>query len=485
MANPYASVPVKNYNLNPPTDGGEETTANEITWAKHKQKIGDPLKSSVNLINERAEAAFSRVSGGITNINDDYTVLSGDQGKLLRVIADGAKVTMISPTTVNAQFRVNIVNESSTDLTILPSSSETIDGESSLVIRPRGGVTMDTDGADWFTDGKNFEDNGSLLSLTVRAPEGYLTLVSGTPVITSDVSDATTVYYTPDRGNDVVISDGLTLRMREITELSLALSANHIANGLYDVFLFEDEDRVVHIGTGPVWNTITPGSSARGSGIGTTELERWKGFFVNKNQITLRNGSTLYEDLNARKAIYIGTLRIDPTAGRISCHRSYGQNRRWGVWNAYNRKRIILKCGDSTGTWDLPDNLTVWRPINNSTGNKVSVVCGLADSVIAEFGQLSRHQHLNIPTATKTTKNGIGFNSTNTPAGSTGIFFSTDTEVVTLMKTLIAGYKSPPAIGASDVYALETQTHLGAEIGADAASFGSESRCLMTVDYYG
>ena len=50
----------------------------------------------------------------------------------------------------------------------------------------------------------------------------------------------------------------------------------------------------VTLGTGPAWNTTTPGSSARGTGAGTTELQRQNGLWANKNVITLRNGATTY-----------------------------------------------------------------------------------------------------------------------------------------------------------------------------------------------
>ena len=44
MANPFTSVTVSNYNLNPPPDDGTEVPENKLQWAKHKEKIGDPLK---------------------------------------------------------------------------------------------------------------------------------------------------------------------------------------------------------------------------------------------------------------------------------------------------------------------------------------------------------------------------------------------------------------------------------------------------------
>src|SRR6185369_459996 len=39
----------------------------------------------------------------------------------------------------------------------------------------------------------------------------------------------------------------------------------------------------------------------------------------------------------------------DSSAGQVTCHRAWGQSRKWGVWSAYNRQPLYLKAGDSTG----------------------------------------------------------------------------------------------------------------------------------------
>jgi hypothetical protein len=60
--NPYTSVTVSNYNASPPPDDGSQTTANKVEWAKHKTKIGDPLKTALESINSNALAAFSALA---------------------------------------------------------------------------------------------------------------------------------------------------------------------------------------------------------------------------------------------------------------------------------------------------------------------------------------------------------------------------------------------------------------------------------------
>jgi len=55
-------------------------------------------------------------------------------------------------------------------------------------------------------------------------PGGRLTLTSGTPVTTSDVTAATSVYYTPYVGNKISLYNGWEWIFHEFSELSLSLS---------------------------------------------------------------------------------------------------------------------------------------------------------------------------------------------------------------------------------------------------------------------
>jgi len=58
--NPYTSVTISGYNLNPPADDGSEIASNQLKWSKHKDKIGDPLKNLSESINTNVLAAFAK-----------------------------------------------------------------------------------------------------------------------------------------------------------------------------------------------------------------------------------------------------------------------------------------------------------------------------------------------------------------------------------------------------------------------------------------
>jgi len=74
-----------------------------------------------------------------------------------------------------------------------------------------------------------------LLGEETTLPGGRLTLTSGTPVTTSDVTGATTIYYTPHMSNIIPLWDGTSWRNVKFTEKSLSLGTLTNNNG-YDIF---------------------------------------------------------------------------------------------------------------------------------------------------------------------------------------------------------------------------------------------------------
>src|SRR5207302_1105083 len=126
----------------------------------------------------------------------------------------------------------------------------------------------------------------SFVSLPI-SPQGRLTLASGTPVMTSDQAAKTTVYYSPYVGQFVPIYDGTRFIATDTGgELSQATTdttkspAAVAANSNYDVFVWNDAG-TVRATRGSAWTSDT----ARGTGAGTTELQRLNGIWTNKNAI--------------------------------------------------------------------------------------------------------------------------------------------------------------------------------------------------------
>ena len=72
-------------------------------------------------------------------------------------------------------------------------------------------------------------------------PQGRLTLSSTSPVMTSDVAAATTIYYLPYVGRMCPVYNGTQFNYYDMgsSGISLSLSTtNHVAGSVYDVFAF-------------------------------------------------------------------------------------------------------------------------------------------------------------------------------------------------------------------------------------------------------
>lgn len=466
MGNPYSSVTVSGYNSNPPADDGSQVEANRVKWSTIKTKLPDPLKTAIESINTALVAAFPKVigGGGLTSTAISYTILSADQGKLVRATAAGITLTTPDATSVDDPFVFGVLNDSDGDVTLDGSGSQTIDGAASITIPTGAGLFVFTDGANWFTSGQSF-------ARTQVAPQGYLTLISEasqatSPVPITDQSAATAVYYRPDIGNLIPIPDGTSFAVKTFSELTLTLNSNHVANGIYDVFSFDDNG-TTRIGTGPVWNTVTAGSGARGSGAGTTELTRLQGLLVNNVAMTARNGSSTYS-VSAKCAVYLGTILIDGTQGQCTCHVSYGQARRWGVWNAYNRRPIILKAGDSTASWTYATSS--YRASNNDENNGLILLHGLPGVTFDCMfeGRFSANNNTN-------SKVGIGWNSTTASSGKEGIFTGRNADSYTPVAHFI---QNAAVIGRNNVTALE----YGAG-GSTNTWYGTEADMLLSARF--
>lgn len=309
----------------------------------------------------------------------------------------------------------------------------------------------------------------TILNGILASPGGRLTLTTGTPVLATGVSAATAVYYTPYTTNLCPIYDGAQFNLRQFTEQTLTLVANHVASAIYDVFAFWDNG-TFRIVTGPAWNTATAGAGARGTGAGTTELTRLQGIWVNANAMaTARNGSSTYS-VDANKATYLGSIFMDGTNGQISCSIGIGQSRKWGVWNAYNRMPITLLVNDSTATWAY--GTATIRPSNNNTANSATVFMGLVEEEIrVNFDQTAS-------VSTSGGLNGIGWNSTTAFATGSkrGTVSAGSTAIVGDMR---ASHTNVPNLGINVVTCLESTN-------ASSVTFqGGSNAMLMTLGWRG
>lgn len=287
-----------------------------------------------------------------------------------------------------------------------------------------------------------------------------LSLTTAVPVTVSDVTAASTLYMTPDKGNGIVSFDGTYWDVVAQAELSMALSSDsghagfHQAGKLFDVFYFDDAG-TKRIGTGPAWTNDT----TRSSGI-----TRLNGVYVNTSSMTVRFGSASGNTvtLAANRGTWLGTIYCtangqteDSAAKRM-------------VWNAYNRRPRSMRVIEGTDTWNY--STASYRQANNSTANQLAMVRGLdEDEVFAQV--VARVVHS--AAAYVSLSVGIGLGSSTVNSATTFRRASTNDGSAGPLGMPTAEYVGFPGLGYRDLRWLEigagsgTQTWVGDAGGND------------------
>lgn len=312
-------------------------------------------------------------------------------------------------------------------------------------------------------------------------PGGYLTLVSGTPQITSDQTAKTVVFYTPDRhAYFPVIKNGIIRRVF-FEEVPIGLTSAHAASSHVDVFGVEINGRGWVV-TGPAWSNAGTGVGSRGTGGGTTELVRnAAGLLVNKFGIPglNANGSAF---IPPQEGTYLGSLFIDGSNGQVSCHHAFGQTRKWGVWNYWNQRDIVLQAGDSTASWAI-SNTANYVVINSDANNHVKLFQGFPDSrpsfefelTISATGGVGK---------SATASLGIGIDSSTVTSGLVGsVAAGTNAGGDFSVSGNARALHTPAAgLGLFTINALQKATVTGA---GSVTGFGGNDDCILSVRYRG
>lgn len=290
-----------------------------------------------------------------------------------------------------------------------------------------------------------------LRAVFVTPPQGRLTLTTNVPVLIATTTAQTTIYYTPYIGQFVPIYDGTRFVMTDTGgQLSQATTDNTkspaaVANSSnYDLFVWSDSG-TIRCTRGPAWS----GDTSRGTGAGTTELTRINGLLVNNVAIT--NGPA------ANRGTYVGTVRSNGSAQidwQLGASASGGTPGILNVWNMYNRVLVETMVRDSANSWSVTNGTT--QAANNSTGNRVSFVCGWQeDSFVASYQVLAGTGVSNTATA------GVGIDTVSGFDGrfSTNNIASSFREVGGIATTTAIGFHYMSAVEAS--YTANSATFYG------------------------
>ena len=292
------------------------------------------------------------------------------------------------------------------------------------------------------TAGNVLASNGTVWAgSNVYAPyslaQGRLTLVSGTPQPTTDVTGATTVYWTPYNGNQIGLYDGsANWVVRAFAETSLSLSGL-AANAVYDIFAFDSAGTlaleslawnlptsaaitaitnasppVASTGTTPVADqlvAITGNNVAANNGlwrVGTVVLNtsfqmlkldgtnptapgsvgtgatwsRRDAVLTRGTALVLQSGILVKSGATTRR--YLGSVWINPTAGQTDVSSAT----RIGLWNYYNRTERSIKAISTSTSWSYSS--ATLRAANNDFGIGTAsneVLIGYSEDIVEAY----------------------------------------------------------------------------------------------------
>lgn len=290
-------------------------------------------------------------------------------------------------------------------------------------------------------------------------PQGYLSPTAGTPIITADAVSQTSIFYNPFKGNVIPIPNDGIFTLQTFATSSIALSASQTTAGIYDIYGFiSTTNSTLTFGISPSWaagssGSVTPGSCARGTGAGGTALTRTSGLFTNAVAMTILNGANSYS-ITSNSGLYLGSIYIGATAGTVNLHRGFGQNRQWGIWNAFNSVPLYLKSGEATASWTYATG--VLRPSNNSTANSLAAFSGLAENMLdVDFLQ----QAVYASAVNTLSCIAIGVNSTGTSSGVRGSLPGISSGFGSNPITIGAKYVSTPLFGVNIITSLESASN--------------------------
>lgn len=268
------------------------------------------------------------------------------------------------------------------------------------------------------TDTTRYISPATLLAYPKALPhDGRLTLTSGTPVLTSNVTAATTIYLTPYLGNRTAVYTGSAWLPLAFNEISVAVPST--VYRLFDIFEYNNSGTLALETVN--WNqstaAITAASNAtpivitsNGHGLANNDLVAiagvggntaangiWSIANIAANTFELEgsagngaytSGGTWYK-LNATRATaitlqngkyvksgdtgkhYRGTGMTTGTSGQIEV-----TNSNILLWNYYNR---VLKNYVVTDATSHTYTSTTTRIYRNQNGNKIGMIVGVQE----------------------------------------------------------------------------------------------------------
>lgn len=357
---------------------------------------GATVGPNVVLFRDSASPAVSDLIGQILWNGRNSAAAVKAYASIVPIITDPTAATEDA----QLQFNTQVAGTLSTILTLGPGAQV-----GSPTGGDKGAASLNVAGGIW--DNGLRVGNGAIP--TQMTASGRLSLTTATPVMTADVSGATTVFWCLYGGSFYPSFDGTNWTLRSIAELSLALDSNAGHTGYaqsgknFDFFLMNDAgtDRLV---TGPAWSSDTARAQA---------ISQVNGVYVNTASMTVKfDTSASTKTVAASQGTYVGTMRATAN-GQTSmvmnpAAASGGALATLGLWNYYNRRLHYAWSRDNGASYTYATATT--RQARASANNQVNFISGLAEDAI---GVSARYDFVTLAVANATLIGGFALDVTN------------------------------------------------------------------------
>lgn len=311
----------------------------------------------------------------------------------------------------------------------------------------------------------------SNIANTASVPCGRLSLTTGVSVPASDVTGATSIYYTPVVGLGMPVYDGTNYKTVVLSgELTLALDADsghtgyHQSGKLFDLF-YACVSGSYYFGTGPAWSSDTARASA---------ISLQSGIMRNTSSMTLRHGSSSGNTVTvpAGQGTYLGTF-----AATADGQATDSKLKRL-LFNAYHQVIRNLFVTDAVAAFAY--KTAAFQQFNANTANQIEILSGTEGVLVSAHAFAIA---VNTTTDFRSVYCGIGVDSTTVNSATKTSFQSCSN---TLAVGASAWYEACPGIGRKTLKWLhrgngsaEDQTWFGTNSGTAVFSPGLSATVIM------
>jgi hypothetical protein len=317
-------------------------------------------RSTAGVLNASASAVD--LAGGSTHVvnilpaangGTGFGSLAGKARQFVRVNTGETALEAASPTGTGFVRCTSGVPDAATSAVNLAGGSSHItgtlpvgNGGTGLATPGAAGNLLTSDGSAWVSQAAGGGGDPGINGLR-------LTLTSGTPVTTSDVATATTIYLTPYTSNAIALYTGSAWILRSTAEVSLALGTL-VSGKNYDVWA-EWSGSAVVLSLSAAWTNDTTRADA----------------VAKQDGVTVKSGT-------ATKRL-VGTIRT------ISTTQTTDTFTQRFVWNGPEPSRQVtrpLLKTDTTASWTYT-TVGTYRQARAQTTNVVEYVCGAVQLLTA------------------------------------------------------------------------------------------------------